>query len=89
LRLLRILTVSLLFTFSAFSQNKKFTYIQFDVAIPIKGNPELEETVANGSKNSSWFLPDGLNTKIGYGVHYNKWIALGINSGMTGNGPKN
>jgi hypothetical protein len=82
LRLLRILTVLLFFTFSAFSQNKKFTYIQFDVAIPIKGNPERGETDANGNKNSSWFLPDGLNSKIGYGLHYNKWIALGINSGI-------
>jgi hypothetical protein len=82
LRLLRILIVLLFFTFSAFSQNKKFTYIQFDVAIPIKGNSERGETDANGNKNSSWFLPDGLNTKIGYGVHYNKWIALGINTGI-------
>lgn len=72
----------LLFTFSAFSQKKESTYIQFDIAIPIKGNPDRGETDANGNKNSSWFLPDGLSSKLGYGLHYNKWIALGINSGV-------
>lgn len=77
-----LILLAFLFTFSAFSQNKKFTYIQFDVAIPIKGNPELGETDANGNKNSTWFLPDGLSSKIGYGLHYNKWVGLGIHTGI-------
>lgn len=81
-RLFRTLVIFLFFTFSAFSQNKKFTYIQFDVAIPIKGNPDRGETDLNGNTNNLWFLPDGLSSKIGYGIHHNKWISLGIHSGV-------
>ena len=68
--------------FLLFLKKKESTYIQFDIAIPIKGNPDRGETDANGNKNSSWFLPDGLSSKLGYGLHYNKWIALGINFGI-------
>ncbi|TDD78910.1 hypothetical protein E0F89_02125 [Flavobacterium caseinilyticum] len=74
--------IFLLFTFSAFSQNKKFTYIQFDIAFSIKGNPDRGETDLNGNTNNLWFLPDGLSSKIGYGIHHNKWIGLGIHSGV-------
>jgi hypothetical protein len=72
----------LLFTFSAFSQSNKFTYIQFDAAFSIKGNPDRGETDLNGNTNNLWFLPDGLSSKIGYGIHHNKWIGLGIHSGI-------
>ena len=82
MRLSRISVIFLLFTFSAFSQNKKFTYIQFDVAIPIKGNSDRGETDLNGNTNNLWFLPDGLSSKIGYGIHHNKWISMGIHSGI-------
>ncbi|MFE3867325.1 hypothetical protein ACFX5E_04440 [Flavobacterium sp. LS2P90] len=43
MRFLGILTGLLLSTFSAFSQEKKFTYSQFDVTISIKGNPDRDE----------------------------------------------
>ncbi|WP_243699455.1 hypothetical protein [Flavobacterium caseinilyticum] len=82
MRLFRISVIFLLFTFSAFSQNKKFTYIQFDIAFSIKGNPDRGETDLNGNTNNLWFLPDGLSSKIGYGIHHNKWIGLGIHSGV-------
>ena len=74
--------LAFLFTFSAFSQTKKFTYIQFDIAIAIKGNGERGETDIYDNKNNSWFLPDGVNSKIGYGLHYHKWAALGIHTGI-------
>ncbi|TRX09235.1 hypothetical protein [Flavobacterium gawalongense] len=79
---LRALAVFLFFTFSVFSQNKKFTYTQFDVAVSIKGNQDRGETDPNGNTNNSWFLPDGLSSKIGYGIHHNKWVGLGIHSGI-------
>lgn len=79
---LKIVIIFLFFTFSVFSQNKKFTYTQFDVAFSIKGNPDRGETDPNGNTNNSWFLPDGLSSKIGYGIHHNKWVALGIYSGI-------
>ena len=81
-RLCRTIFILLLFTFSAFSQSNKFTYTQFDVAISIKGNPDRGETDLNGNTNNLWFLPDGLSSKIGYGIHHNKWIGLGIHSGI-------
>ncbi|TDE31796.1 hypothetical protein E0I61_03570 [Flavobacterium ranwuense] len=79
---LRTLSVFLFFTFSVFSQNKKFTYTQFDVAFSIKGNPDRGETDLNGNTDNLWFLPDGLSSKIGYGIHHNKWVGLGIHSGI-------
>ncbi|MDI5886838.1 MULTISPECIES: hypothetical protein [Flavobacterium] len=79
---LRTIFVFLFFTFSVFSQNKKFTYTQFDIAFFIKGNPNRGETDPNGNTNNLWFLPDGLNSRIGYGIHQNKWVGLGIHSGV-------
>lgn len=81
-RFFGILVFFSLFTFSAFSQDKKFTYIQFEVAFAIKGNPDSGEEDPYTHEKGSWFLPDGLNSKIGYGIHYNKWIGLGIHSGI-------
>ncbi|WP_264535316.1 hypothetical protein [Flavobacterium sp. N1736] len=65
------------------AQNKKFTYIQFDVAVSIAGNPERNESEDYpGQKNNAFFVPDGLGSKIGYGVQYKKSITLGIHSGI-------
>lgn len=82
LKSFKILTFFLFLTFSVFSQNKKFTYIQFDVTIPVKGNPDRNVEDQYTHEKGSWFLPDGLGTKIGYGIHYRKWIGLGIHSGI-------
>jgi len=80
------LRISILFVFlitcCAFSQNDNRTYIQFDVAVPLKGNPDRGEIDPNGKTNKSWFLPDGLSSKIGFGLHYKQRIALGIHSGI-------
>lgn len=57
----------------------KPTYFQFDVSVPIIGNPNR---VNDDREDNSWFLPDGLNVKFGYGFHKNKWIALGLHSGI-------
>jgi hypothetical protein len=77
-----IFIVSLFFSFTLFSQNKKHTYVQFEASVSLKGNANRSETDRNENTNNSWFLPDGLSSKMGYGLHYNKWIALGIHSGI-------
>jgi hypothetical protein len=82
LKLLAILTLLLFSAFSAFSQNKKFTYTQFDVTVSIKGNPDRDEENPYTHEKRTWFLPDGLGSKFGYGIHYKKWIGLGIQSGI-------
>jgi hypothetical protein len=79
---LRITVLTLFLTVSAFSQNKKFTYTQFEVAVAIKGNPNAGEVDPNTHEKEYWFLPDGLSSKIGYGIHYKQWIALGVHSGI-------
>jgi hypothetical protein len=82
LRLLGILALFLFSVFSSFSQNKKFTYTQFDVTVSMKGNPDRDEENPYTYEKGTWFLPDGLGSKFGYGIHYKKWIGLGIHSGI-------
>ena len=77
-----VLLLSLFFSFSIFGQNKKHNYFQFDIAVPLKGNPDRGETDLNGNVNNLWFLPDGLSTKLGYGIQHNKWVSIGIHSGI-------
>lgn len=69
---------------SLYAQTKKITYLQFDIAASITGNPHRDDVQNNsGSTSSNAFLvPNGLGTKIGYGIHYKKWITLGIHSGI-------
>ncbi len=68
--------------YSVFSQSNKKAYTQFDISIPLKGNPNRENPEINTSKNNSFFIPDGLSSKFGYGYHHNKWILLGIHTGF-------
>jgi hypothetical protein len=51
---------------------KKNTYFQFEIAIPIRGNQNYGTVYSDGSRNKSWFLPDGLSSKFGFGIHKNK-----------------
>ncbi len=87
--LFSILLVSNTFSQTVFSMKKfdtkskpKYTYFQFDITLALKGNPNAGETNEYSQKKESWFLPDGLDSKIGYGLHYNKWVALGIHTGI-------
>ena len=79
------LSAFLLFLFAKqtlYSQERKFTYIQFDATASITGNPDSDEPQDNTGGNRSWFVPDGLGSKLGYGVHYKQWVTLGIHSGL-------
>lgn len=68
--------------YSVVSQNNLKTYTQFDISIPLKGNPNRDNPDTNNTKNNSFFIPDGLSSKFGYGFYHNKWISLGIHSGI-------
>ena len=48
----------------------------------MKGNPARDEENPYTHEKGTWFLPDGLGSKFGYGIHYKKWIELGIHSGI-------
>lgn len=83
-----------LFTISTFSQTvptsaksgakikSKITYTQYDITLALKGNPNAGSTNENTKQRESILLPDGLGAKIGYGLQYNNWVALGIHTGM-------
>lgn len=61
---------------------KKITFTQFQVAIPLQRNEDYGELLQDGSRNNNWFLPDGINANIGYGIHLNKWIGISANGGI-------
>lgn len=79
---LKTLLFALFFCGSLFAQDKKITYTQFDVTIAFTGNPKRGKVDPYTNTKESWFLPDGIGTKLGYGLHYKKWVGLGIHSGL-------
>lgn len=77
-----IILLLLLIQFLAYSQDKTFTYTQFDVTLALTGNPDRDQVDTYTGEKQSFFIPDGIGSKFGYGVHYNKWIGIGIHSGL-------
>jgi hypothetical protein len=87
---MRSLTNSLLFAlffigFSAQSQffpelqpkeDKDFRYLFFGVSLPLRNHFDGGAEVDNLR-----FLPDGINTKFGAGIHLNRWLASGLHTG--------
>lgn len=71
-----------IYTSLVFSQEKKITYSQFDFTIAFTGNPESGNINPYTHEKESWFLPDGFGSKYGYGIHYKKWVGLGIHGGI-------
>lgn len=53
-----------------------FKYIFFGVSLPLRHHLDADAEVDNLR-----FLPDGINTKFGLGIHYNRWLASGIHTG--------
>lgn len=82
-----LLILLLLITSTGFSQEEKITssfsdFTQFDISIPIQGNKNRGDQFADGTTNNNWFLPDGINANIGFGIHYKKVIGLSANTGI-------
>lgn len=80
----KILLISFVFfiAINVFGQEKKVTFTQFDISIPVVGNKHYNETYTNGSQNKSFLLPDGISSNFGFGIHCNKWVSLAIHSGI-------
>lgn len=70
------------FTTTLYAQERKFTYIQFEVNASITGNPDYGDAPKYEGDKQPWLMPDGLGSKLGYGIHYNQWVTLGIHSGL-------
>ncbi|WP_281634059.1 hypothetical protein [Flavobacterium luteolum] len=81
-----LLTIAFITFFNPFihSQATKFTYAQFDFAVSITGNPNNTNDYYDSESTSSnaFLVPNGLGSKLGYGVHYKKWLTFGIHSGI-------
>lgn len=82
MKLQKTILLLLFFTGTLFAQNKKYTYSQFDITLAFTGNPESGNVNQYTQEKEPWFLPDGLGTKFGYGIHHKKWVGLGIHSGL-------
>lgn len=61
---------------------KKITFTQFEISVPLQGNKNRGEVFPDGSTNNSWFVPDGVNSNFGYGIHYNEWLGFSANTGI-------
>jgi hypothetical protein len=82
LKSLKTILCLLFFSTVSYAQNNTNTYTQFEVTIPLKGHPDRNEVDPYTNEKGSWFLPDGIGSKIGYGIHYNKWVAIGVHTGF-------
>jgi hypothetical protein len=71
-----------LVTISMQSQQKNNRFTQFDISTPLKGNSTYGEVDSNGVRSDYWFLPDGLSLKYGVGIHRDKLISLGVQTGI-------
>ena len=78
MKTLAILLFALFFTSSFFAQFRRGSYTQFNLSVPLRGNPDYDED----TDYSYWFLPDGLSAKFGGGIHYNKKLSIGMNTGI-------
>lgn len=63
-------------------KKKRITFTQFEISVPLQGNKNRGEIYPDGSTNNSWFVPDGVNSNFGYGIHYNQWLGINANSGI-------
>lgn len=57
-------------------QERGFKYIFFGVSLPLRHHLD-----GNAEVDNLRFLPDGINTKFGIGIHLNRWLASGIHTG--------
>ncbi|MFV0566805.1 MAG: hypothetical protein ACK5NB_13350 [Flavobacteriaceae bacterium] len=65
---------------------EKHVFLQADFSFPISANADDDSDYSyydDGDDWEPWFIPVGINASFGAGVHYNKWIALSVNTGIS------
>lgn len=67
---------------SGTSQRKKLTFAQFDISLAFQPNEQFDQPTLNGERRQSRFVPVGIASNIGYGIHYKQWIGLSANAGL-------
>lgn len=76
MKTLACLLLTINFSWPVLAQFGQGSYTQFSIATPLRANLDDDD------KNSYWFTPNGLSLKAGEGIHFNRTIAVGINSGL-------
>lgn len=61
---------------------KKLTFAQFDISLAFQPNEQFDQPTLNGEPRQSRFVPVGIASSIGYGIHYKQWLGLSANSGL-------
>lgn len=79
---IKLLLILLIVSISVYSQQKNNRFTQFEISVPLKGNSTYGEIDSNGVRSDYWFLPDGLSIKYGGGIHHEKWISFGTQTGV-------
>jgi hypothetical protein len=67
---------------AAVKQETKITFTQFELSVPLQGNKNRGEVFPDGSVNNSWFVPEGINSSIGYGIHLIEWLGWSAHTGI-------
>ena len=76
MKTLTCLLITFGFSCTLIAQFKQGSYTQFGLSVPLK------ENINRNDDDSNWFTPNGLSLKFGEGIHFNRTIAIGLNSGI-------
>ncbi|MES2240577.1 MAG: hypothetical protein V4497_10010 [Bacteroidota bacterium] len=76
MKTLACLLIAISFSYPILAQFNQGSYTQYSISTPLRANLD------NDDKDSYWFTPNGLSLKVGEGIHYNRAIAVGLNSGI-------
>ena len=64
------------------SQERKLTFTQFDISIAFQPNENFGQPTIYNQARASCFLPAGVGSSIGFGIHKKQWIGLSANSAI-------
>ena len=67
-------------SFESFNDDYKFT--QFELSLPLAANPNRDQVDENTNEKQSFFILDGICAKFGYGIHYEEWVGISLNTGI-------
>ncbi|MEL1241608.1 hypothetical protein [Flavobacterium flavipallidum] len=76
MKTLTCLLITFGFSCTLIAQFKQGSYTQFGVSVPLK------ENINRDDEDTNWLTPNGLSLKFGEGIHFNRTVAIGLNSGI-------
>ncbi len=63
-------------------QKDKLTFTQFDISLSFQPNDNYGQNNIYGQISEYRFLPVGVASSIGHGIHVKQWIGLSANTGL-------